>query len=227
MGRDVGGHAHRDAGGSIDQQVRKPGRQHHGFLQAVVVVGGEIHRFLFDVRQHVQRHFAHPGLGIPIGGGGMAVDGTEVTVPVHQRIPQREILRHTHHGVIHGGVAMGMIPPEHRADRIGALAVRLIRGQVILVHGVEDAAMNRLESVTDIRQGAGHNDRHGIFQETLFHFLFQVDRFCFHQLCRLFFHFSSMSFPGLCSSHRFASGQNGNKTDACYQSPSIRWRGWI
>ncbi len=61
----------------------------------------------------------------------MAVDGTEVTVPVHQRIPQREILRHTHHGVIHRGVAMGMIPPEHRADRIGALAIRLIGSQVI------------------------------------------------------------------------------------------------
>src|SRR5690606_35231892 len=47
--RDVGGHAHRDAGGAVDQQGRHPGRHDRGFELLLVVVGLEIDGFLVDV----------------------------------------------------------------------------------------------------------------------------------------------------------------------------------
>ena len=191
--RDVGRHADGDAGRAVHQQIRKTGGQHNGFLETIVVVVGEIHRFLVDVRQHVQRHLAHARFGIPVGGGGMAVDGTEVAVPVDQRIPQGEILRHAHHGVVYRGVAVRMIPAQHGAHRVGALAVCLIGGQVVLVHGVEDPAVHRLEPVPHIRQGAGNDDRHGVFEEAFLHLLLQIHRYHFH-LRRLFFHCVTIPF---------------------------------
>lgn len=123
----------------------------------------------------------------------MAVDGTEVAVPVDQRIPQREILRHAHHGVVYRGVAVRMIPAQHGAHRVGALAVCLIGGQVVLVHGVEDPAVHRLEPVPHIRQGAGNDDRHGVFEEAFLHLLLQIHRYHFH-LRRLFFHCVTIPF---------------------------------
>ena len=143
VGRDIGGHTHRDAGGAVDQQVGEPGGQHHRLLETVVVVRGEIHRLLLDIRQHIQRHLAHPGLGVAVGRGGMPVDGTEVSVSVHQGIPQGKILSQPDHGVVDGGIAVRMVAAQHGAHRVGALAVRLIRGQIVFMHGIQDRGDER------------------------------------------------------------------------------------
>ena len=144
VGRDIGGHTDRDTAGAVHQQVGESAGQHHGLFGGVIEVGGVVHRILFDVRQHIQAHLAHTSLGITIGGGGVAVDGTEVTVTVDQRIAQREILRHTHQRVVDGGVTVGVIVTQHVTDGGGALTVCLIGGKAVLVHGVEDAAVHRL-----------------------------------------------------------------------------------
>jgi hypothetical protein len=51
VGRDVGRHADGDAARAVDQQVREGGRQHAGFLRALVVVRLEIDRVLVDAFQ--------------------------------------------------------------------------------------------------------------------------------------------------------------------------------
>ena len=144
VGRDVGGHAHGNARGAVDQNVGEVAGEHGGLLQPVVVVGVKVHRVLVDVLEHLHGELVHPGLGVPVGGRGVAVDGAEVAVAVHQHVAHGEILGQAHHGVIDGGVAVGVIAPQHGAHGVGALAVGLLGPQGVLVHGVEDAPVHRL-----------------------------------------------------------------------------------
>src|SRR3990172_930417 len=53
------------------------------------------------------------------------------------------------------GIVSGVVLPQHLADDGGALAVRSRRPQVHLVHGVEDAALDGLQAVADIRKRTG------------------------------------------------------------------------
>ena len=204
MGRNVGRHAHRNTGGAVHQQIGKPGRQHRRLLPVIIEIGNKIHRVLVDVRQHIQTELAQPGFRIPIGGGRMSVDGAEVAVAVHQRIPQRKILGQTHHGVVHRGVAVGMIPSQHVTHGGGRLAEWLIRRQLILVHGIENPAMHRLESVPHIRQRPGYQHRHGILQKPLAHLLIQIHIYQLGQRGRLLLHPNHLPF-------RFTIGIKVNK----------------
>ena len=106
----------------------------------------------------------------------MPVDRTEVAVAIDEGIAQREILCHTDHRVVYRGIAVRMVPPQHGAHGIRTLAVGFIGGKPVFVHGIEDPPVDGLQSVPDIRQGPGYDDRHRIFQKAFFHFLFQVDR---------------------------------------------------
>ena len=83
--RNVGGHAHGDAGRTVDQQVRHARGQHLGLLLAFVVVGAEIDGFLVDVLQQGGGDARQAGFGVPHGRGRVAIDGAEVALPFHQR----------------------------------------------------------------------------------------------------------------------------------------------
>src|SRR5699024_4540255 len=82
VGRDVGGHAHRDALAAVYQQVGEAAGQHLGLLLGVVVVGVPVHRILVDVGQHLDGHPAHAGLGVTVSGRGVAVHRTKVALAV-------------------------------------------------------------------------------------------------------------------------------------------------
>src|SRR5699024_8721852 len=97
--------------------------QHVGFLFGLVKVGVPVHGLLLDVGEHLTGDFGHAGLGITVGGRGVAVHRTEVALAVHEGIAQAEILRQTHHGVVDRGVAVGVIGTQHGADGIGGFAV--------------------------------------------------------------------------------------------------------
>ena len=105
----------------------------------------------------------------------MLPGGTEVAVTVDQRIVQRERLRHTHHRVVNRCVAVRMIPAEHITDGRCRLAVGLVRGQTVLVHSVQDAAVYRLEAVAHIGQRAADNNAHCIVDVAFLHLAFEID----------------------------------------------------
>src|SRR5690606_40416143 len=69
VGRDVGGHADRDAGGPVHQEVREPAGQHERLGGRVVVVGPEVHSLLVDVRQQLVCQAVDPALGVAHGRG--------------------------------------------------------------------------------------------------------------------------------------------------------------
>jgi hypothetical protein len=107
VGRDVRGHADRDAAGAVDQEVREPRRQHGGLHQRLVKVGVEIDGLLVDVGHHLHREPGQPRLGVAHGGGAVAIDGAEVALAVHQQAPGGKVLRQAHHRVVDGGVPWG------------------------------------------------------------------------------------------------------------------------
>ncbi len=162
--RDVGGHAHRDAGGAVDQQVRDARRQHHGLLPRAVVVRPEVDRLLLDLLQHFVGDPLQAALGVAHRRGGVAVERAEVAGAVHQRIAQRERLRHADQRLVDRRIAVRMEVAHHVADHLRALAVLGVGGQVLLPHRVEDAALHRLQAVTHIGQGAGGDHRQRVVQ---------------------------------------------------------------
>ena len=143
VGRDVGCHTNRNPLGAVDQQTGNPRRQGKGFFQTVIVVGLKIHRFFVNIPQHFHSGFGQFCLGIPISSGRIAVNRTKVPLSVHHHIPQGEILCHTYQRIVHRCVPVGMVPPQHRTNRVGALAVCLFGVQVILIHSIQNAAVYR------------------------------------------------------------------------------------
>ena len=169
VGRDVGGHAHGDTAGAVHQQVGEPGREHLGLLPGLVEVGVPVHGVLLDVPEHLVGDFAETCLGVTVGGRGVAIDGTEVAVAVHQHVAHGEVLGQTDQGVVDGGVAVGVVAAQHVAHAGGGLLEGLVRGQVVLVHGVEDAPVHRLQAVPHVGQGPAHDDGLGVFNIGLLH----------------------------------------------------------
>ena len=173
--RDVGGHAHGDARRAVEQQVGQAGGQHIGLHEGVVEVGHPVDGVLVDVLQHFHGDGGHAGFGVTHGGRAVAVDAAEVALAVDQRVAHGELLGHAHHGVIDSAVAVGVIFTQHFADETGALAMRRIRPQAHVVHGIEDAPVDRLEAVAGVGQGAGDDDAHGVIQVGVTHLLVDVN----------------------------------------------------
>ena len=87
MGRDIGRHTDGDTDGAVNKKVRVPRGEDHRLLETVVVVRHKIDGLLVDVREHLGRHAAHTALGITVGCGRVAVNGTEVSVTVNEGRP--------------------------------------------------------------------------------------------------------------------------------------------
>ena len=64
---------------------------------------------------------------------------------------------------------MRVIPAQHIAHAGGGFLEGLVAGQVILVHGVEDTPVHGLQAVPHVRQGAAHDNGHGVLDIGLLH----------------------------------------------------------
>ena len=172
--RDIGRHAHRDAGLPVDEQVGHARRQHRGLVLGFIVVGDEVDGFLVDVRQQLAGDARHAHLGVAHGRRHVAVDGAEVALPVHQQIAHGKRLRHAHDGVVHGRVTVRVVLADDIADHARGLLVRLVPLGAELAHRVQHAPVHRLQAVTHIGQGAPDDDAHCVVQVRLPHLLFEA-----------------------------------------------------
>ena len=175
VGRDVGRHADGDAGGTVDQQVGEGGGQDERFAQGAVEVVGEVDRVLADVGQQVQGGRRQAGFGVAHGSRRVAIHRAEVALPVDEQGAHGEILRHACHGFVDGGIAVRVVLAEHLADDAGGLAVGAVDADAHVVHGVQDAALDGLETVAGIRQGAGDDDGHGVIEVGSLHLVVDID----------------------------------------------------
>ena len=170
---NVGRHAHGDARTAVDQQVRHFRRKDRRLFQAPIEVGRKGDRLLLDVLQKLHRHSGEAGLGVPVCRRRVAIDGPEVALAIDERITKREILDHPHHGVVHGGIAMGVVLAQHVADHRGRLLVTSPWAQPQLAHCVQDAPVNRLQAVSYVGQRSLHNDAHRVVDERFAHLVFE------------------------------------------------------
>ena len=58
-----------------------------------------------------------------------------------------------------------MVTSENGTDGVRALAVRLVRIERVFVHCVKDTPVNGLESVADVRERSGRDNRHGVIEK--------------------------------------------------------------
>src|SRR5690606_31902846 len=93
-----------------------------------------------------------------------------------QRIAHGEGLREAHQRVVDGLVAMRVELAHHLADDGSAFGKALAGIEARKAHGMDDAAMHRLQPVADIRQRAVHDGRQRISEIALLERLLQVDR---------------------------------------------------
>ncbi len=164
MRRDVGRHADGDAVAAVDQQVGKARRQDARLLLGLVVVRLEIDRVLVDVVEQQRGGTRQPNLGVAHRRRRIAVHRAEIALSVDQRHAHRERLRHTHHGVVDGRVAVRVILAHHLAHDASRLTVGLVIRVAGVLHAVEDAPMHRLQPVARVRQGARDDDAHGVVE---------------------------------------------------------------
>jgi hypothetical protein len=152
VGRDVGGHADRDALAAVDQQVREPRRERRRLALVAVEVEVEVDGLLVDAVEHVHRDAAEPALGVA-HGRRLIGRRPEVAVGIDEGVAQRERLAETNERVVDGLVAVGVVLAHHVADDTGALHVGAVGAHVLLVHAPEDPAVHRLEAVAGVGQG--------------------------------------------------------------------------
>src|SRR5207249_4596962 len=77
---------------------------------------------------------------------------------------QGEGLRHAHHGVVDGGVAVRVVARQDVADGESALLVGGAGTRAALPHRIQDAPLHRLEAIADQREGPADDDAHRVFQ---------------------------------------------------------------
>ncbi len=94
-------------------------------------------------------------LGVPHGGGRIAVDGAEIAIALDQGMTQAEGLSHPHQGVVDRLIAVRVIGLHHLADDCGRLDVPAVGRQVqVFPHRIQDPALHGFKSVTHVRQGS-------------------------------------------------------------------------
>jgi hypothetical protein len=172
----VGGHADRDAGGAVQEQVRDLGRQDRGLELLVVVVRLPVDGLLVEIGEQLARDLGHPALGVPHGRRRIAVDRAEVALAVDEHVAHREVLGHADQGVVDRGVAVRVILADDVADHAGALQVRPVPDVVQALLGEQDPAVHRLHAIAGVGQRAGDDDAHRVVHERGAHLLFDGDR---------------------------------------------------
>jgi hypothetical protein len=172
--RDVGGHADRDAGGSVDEQVREGRRKDGRLFGGLVVVGNEVDGLLVEIRHHRFGKRLGPRFGVAHGRRRIAVDRSEVPLAVDQGIAHVEILRETNQRVVDRLIAVRVIVAHHLADDLGALAIRAIGREAHGAHAEEHAAVRGLQPVAHVGQRAPDDYAHRVIHVRALHLVFDV-----------------------------------------------------
>ena len=169
--RDVRRHTDRYSRRSVDQQVRKNGGKDGGLGERLVEVRDEVHRLLVDIGVHQLSLWRQADLRVAHRRGRVAVERAEVSLSVHERDAEREVLRHARHGLVYRGVAVRMVLAHRLADDPRRLFVRSPGGEAELLHRVENAALNRFQTVSGVRERAVGDDRHRVGEIAFFEFV--------------------------------------------------------
>ena len=169
VGRDVGCHAHRDAGCPVQEHIRDAGGQDERLFERFIEVGTEVDRVLVDIGQKLLGKLVQTGLGVTHRGRGVAVHRAEVALSVDEHVAHREILGHARHGLIDGRVTVRVEFTQHLTHDTGGFLVGCVGTQSQLLHGIQYAAVDRLQAIACVGKGAGDDHAHRIIQIRITH----------------------------------------------------------
>ena len=174
--RDVGRHADSDAGRAVHQQIRQRGGQDGRLSGRLLVIGDEVDGVLLDVLEQFLGDVLQAGLSVTVGGRRIAVDRAEVALRVDELVAHDPVLGEAHEGVVNRRVAVRVVVLEHFTDDAGALVERAVVHEALAQHRVEDAALDGLQAVAGVGQGARDDDRHRILDVGRLHDVGDVGR---------------------------------------------------
>ena len=155
-------HPHRNTGGAIGQQIRKGRGQHHGLFFRAVIGFAKIDRALINILQQQLGGLCQACFGITHRRSAIAIDIAEIALPLDQRIARGKILCQPHQRVINGLITMRMKLTDDVPDNPRRLLERIARIQFQHAHRMQNAAVDGLQPVAGIRQGALSDRRQGI-----------------------------------------------------------------
>ena len=178
----VGGHADGDAGAAVDEEVREGGGEDDGLFAFFVVGGDEVDRAEVHVGHERRAEVVEAGLGVTHGGGWVAIDGAEVSLALHEGVTHGPVLGHVDEGRVDGLVAVRVVVTHGFTDDLGAFDERARGQDAEGLHGVEDAALGRLEAVAGVGQSAGDDDGHRVVEEGFRHLGGDIHEFDFFVL---------------------------------------------
>ena len=166
--RDRGRHADRDALGPVGEQVGERARQYRRLVFRAVIRRTKVDGVLVDALDQEPRHLGEPRLGVAHRRGIIAVDVAEIALAVDQRIALGEVLREAHQGIVNRLVTMRMKLADDVADDARAFLERSAGVEPQQPHGVEETAVNRLQSIARIGERAMHDGRERVVEIALF-----------------------------------------------------------
>ena len=172
--RYVRRHAYRNAGRAVDHQVRQTRGKHHRLAQRAVEVVDVVNGVLVDIYKHLFGNRLHTRLRIAHRRRRVVVHASEVPLSVNKRQAHREVLRHSHHRLVHRVVVMRMILAQHLTHEPRALLVPLPGPHAQFLHCVEDAPLYGLQAVAHIGQRPRHDYAHRIVEVRSTHLFFDM-----------------------------------------------------
>ena len=153
---------------AVGEQVGESGRENHRFLLGSVIGRTEIDGILVDAVEEETRDFGEARFGVAHGRRVIAVDISEIALPVDQRIALGEFLSEANQRVVHGLVAVRVELADDVADHAGAFLERGAGVEPQLAHGIDQPAMHRLEAVARIGKRPVHDGGECVGEIALF-----------------------------------------------------------
>ena len=136
--------------------------------------GLKIDRFLVDIFQQRMCDACETRFRISVCGRWIAVNGSEVALTIDQRITHGEWLCHSNQCVVDGHIAVGMKFAEDVTNNAGAFFCGPVEIQTHLAHRIQNAAMYRLQTITNVGQRAPDDDAHRVVEIRPAHLLFDI-----------------------------------------------------
>ncbi len=171
MRRDIRRHPDSNAASAVYEEIGKTRRKDRRLALGIIVVILVVDCIIFQVLKKRLRDFLEPDFGITHRGWRIAIDRAEIALTVNQGDAHGEILHHAHKRIVDRLVSVGMVFTDDIADDASRLPVGLIPLVAVLVHGVEDAAVDGLQTVANIRQRSRHDNAHRVVEVRTLHLI--------------------------------------------------------
>ena len=179
--RNIGRHSDADAGAAVYKQIREFCRQHFRFAFAFIEIRDHVDSIFVKIREELFGKALHTAFGVTGSRGGVAVDGSEIALTFDQRGTHGERLCKADERIINRGIAVRVIFTHDFTDDSRRFDGRMTFGKPQLLHSVKNSAVDRLETVADIRDGASDIDTQRILQIRSMHNILNMNGIILHR----------------------------------------------